>query len=308
MPEEKTPYLNHARFFEFLPVALYRATPAGRIIWANPAMVRTLGCGSMDELLGIHTPELYADRKVREKWRQMMRESGLVADFEWQMQRADGRRSWVRENARADCDDGGRIIAYEGSLEDITGKKQLRESLGERARVLDAINRVFSEAMTRGTEQEVAATCLSVAEEMTQSRFGFLGELNANGRLDTLAIGDASRRACLLHESRAPAMIRDMPVRGMWGRVIAGGRSLLANDPQNHPHSIGTPAGHISLTAFLGVPLAQDGKTTGLIGLANKDGGYTENDRENTEQLSLAFSKALQMKRTEAERSRVCSH
>jgi PAS domain-containing protein len=82
MPEEKTPHLNYARFFEFLPVALYRTTPDGRIIRANPAMVSTLGCGSMEELLGIYTPELYADTRVRKKWLQMMQESGVVADFE----------------------------------------------------------------------------------------------------------------------------------------------------------------------------------------------------------------------------------
>ena len=44
---------------------------------------------------------------------------------------------------------------------------------------LEAINTVFREALASETEEQLARTSLAVAEQLTTSRFGFIGELNA---------------------------------------------------------------------------------------------------------------------------------
>jgi len=43
--------------------------------------------------------------------------------------------------------------------------------------ILDAINRVFREALTCETEEELARTCLAVAEDLTNINFSFIGEV-----------------------------------------------------------------------------------------------------------------------------------
>jgi GAF domain-containing protein len=90
-----------------------------------------------------------------------------------------------------------------------------------------------------------------------------------------------------------------MEIRGIFGRVLKDGNSLIANEPGTHPDRVGLPSGHPELTAFLGVPLRQDGRTIGMVALGNKPSGYSEHDREAIEALSVAFVEALQRKRAD---------
>jgi light-regulated signal transduction histidine kinase (bacteriophytochrome) len=76
-------------------------------------------------------------------------------------------------------------------------------------------------------------------------------------------------------------------------------RSQLVNDPDNDPDRRGLPEGHPPISSFLGVPLKQGDKTIGMIALANKKEGYTEEDKSDLEVLSVAFVEALMRKRAE---------
>jgi PAS domain S-box-containing protein/diguanylate cyclase (GGDEF)-like protein len=158
---------------------------------------------------------------------------------------------------------------------------------------------VFEEALTSESEEGVARTCLAVAEQLTGSQFGFIGEVNEAGRFDTFAMSDPGWQACSMPDSDAVAAIRDMEVRGIWGSVIKQGRSLIANDPASHPDRVGTPDGHPPITAFLGTPLKRGDKTIGMIAVANKEAGYDVADQKDLESLSAAFVEALERKRAE---------
>jgi GAF domain-containing protein len=83
--------------------------------------------------------------------------------------------------------------------------------------------------------------------------------------------------------------------------VLEHGRSLLTNDPSAHPDSIGLPEGHPPLTAFLGVPLVEKGKTIGLVAVGNREGGYTVDQQQTIEALAPAVVQALLRKRAEDE-------
>jgi PAS domain S-box-containing protein len=98
-------------------------------------------------------------------------------------------------------------------------------------------------------------------------------------------------------------LLKNMEIRGIWGSVIRDERSIIANDPAAHPDRVGTPEGHPPITCFLGVPLKQAGKTIGMIGLANRKGGYDDTQREDVETLSVVIVEALMRHRAE-ERTR----
>ncbi len=168
----------------------------------------------------------------------------------------------------------------------------------ERA-ILNAINRVFREALTCDSDKQVAKQCLAVAEELTGSKFGFIGELNEQGRFDTIAMSDPGWSACNIPEADALAMLRDMPIRGIWSTALRAGQSQIINDPASHPDRVGTPQGHPPIDCFLGVPLVRGDKIVGLIALANKPGGYNPDDRQAIETLSVSFVEALLGKRAE---------
>ena len=189
--------------------------------------------------------------------------------------------------------------AVQGTVIDITEHKRAEEQILKQSAVLDAINRVFRETLTCETEEEVARMSLAVAEELTGSKFGFIGEVNEAGRFDTIALSDPGWEACIVPKTKAAVMIKDMEIRGIWGRVLKNGKSLIVNDPASHPARVGTPEGHPPLTSFLGVPLKRAGRTIGMIGLANKELGYTSADKQAVEALSVAFVEALTRKRAE---------
>ncbi|MDM8549060.1 GAF domain-containing protein [Desulfobacterales bacterium HSG2] len=166
-------------------------------------------------------------------------------------------------------------------------------------KLIDAINRVFYEALISESEEELGKTCLAAAEELTNSKFGFINEINPAGRLDTMAISDPGWEACRIPKSEAMIKIFDIEIRGINGKVINDGQSLIANDPASHPAYIGLPEGHPPLTSYLGVPLKRGSSVIGIISLGNKDPGYDLKDQQAVESLATAFVEALDRKRAE---------
>ncbi len=180
---------------------------------------------------------------------------------------------------------------------DITERKRLEQLAARQSAVVEAINRVFREALVCETEEELAKTCLAVAEQLTGSMFGWIGEVNAKWRLDTIVISDPGRGECGMPGSEAARAMRNMPIRGLWGTVIRKGRSLIVNDPASHPDRVGVPEGYPPLTSFLGVPLRRGSAIFGEIALANKRSGYLPEDVETVEALSVAIVESLLSKR-----------
>ena len=186
-------------------------------------------------------------------------------------------------------------IIWHGFITDITDLKTVQEESERRAAVTAAINRILQSALKAGTDVEVAFICLREAEALTGSPFGWVGEINPAGKMDTLALSDPGWKSCGIHESGQA--IKDMELRGIFGHALKNAESLLTNDPGNHPERVGLPQGHPPLTAFLGVPLLVGGRSIGMVALGNKTGGYTSHDQEAIEALSVAFVEALHRKR-----------
>ena len=184
---------------------------------------------------------------------------------------------------------------------DITKRKQVEEQLRRQGGVLEAINKVLLETLTCETEEDVAGTCLAMAEELTSSKFGFIGEVNESERFDTIALSNPGWDACKIPESNAAVIIKNMEMRGIWGSVLKDEQSYIVNDPASHPERVGTPDGHPPITSFLGVPLKHAGRTIGMMGLANKESGYDLTDQQAVETLSVGFVEALMRKRNDEE-------
>jgi PAS domain S-box-containing protein len=182
---------------------------------------------------------------------------------------------------------------------DVTERKHAEEQIARQSAVLNAVNQVFQKALTCETEEALARKCLAVAEQLTGSKFGFLGEVNPAGLFDTIAISNPGWDACKMPESDATRLIKNMPIRGVDRSTLREEKSRIVNDPATHPDRVGVPAGHPPITSFLGVPLKQAGKTIGMIGLANREGGYTDTQREDVETLAVAMVETLMRKRAE---------
>jgi len=185
--------------------------------------------------------------------------------------------------------------------QEITERKHAEEQVLRHATVLEAINEVFQETLTCETEEELGKICLSVAEKLTGSKFGFYGELNPEGLLDDIAISNPGWEACKMAVSNARRDVKNMPIRGIDRSTIRDGKSRIVNEDEiaTHPDRVGTPDGHPKIKAFLGVPLKYKEKIIGMIGLGNKEGGYVTSDQEAMETLAVAIAEAMRNKRGE---------
>ena len=190
-----------------------------------------------------------------------------------------------------------RLKEYSEQLEEMV-EQRIRD-IQRQNEVLEAINKVFQEVLICEDEAEVGNTCLTVAEELTESKFGFIGLINKEGLFDTIAISDPGYAACKVPGTDQIELITNMTLDGIDRSTMQEEKSRIINDPVNHPDRKGVPKGHPPITAFLGVPLKHEGKTIGMIGLANKEDGYQITDQESIESLSVAFVEALKKKQAD---------
>ncbi|NVM53987.1 MAG: PAS domain-containing protein [Candidatus Helarchaeota archaeon] len=214
----------------------------------------------------------------------------------------------VHEQAEITFAESGKPIRMLGTVQDITMQQNVEFELIRKNSLLNAINRVFQETLRSDMLKDVANTCLLVAEEITGSKFGFIGEINPDGRFDTIAISNPGWNACRMPETEATKLIKNMELRGIWSIVLKDEKSHIVNNPKSHPASVGTPDGHPKLTSFIGVPLKHAGKTFGLIALGNKEGGYDQYDQEIVEALSIAIVEAIMRKQAEIEITKYRDH
>jgi signal transduction histidine kinase/DNA-binding response OmpR family regulator len=192
---------------------------------------------------------------------------------------------------------------------DLDGQKteliKQKTEVVRKSALIEGINRVLRESILCETVEDVAKTCLAVAEELTGSQFGFVGEIDEDGMFCNIAMSDPGWSACTVPERDRQLLIEKREIGGLWGKAIKEEKSLFVNDVPSHPESRGVPSGHPSIRSFLAVPLRDaDKKISGMIALAGKEKGYDESDLLAIESLSVAFGEALQHKRAQEALSR----
>ncbi|MBZ5495707.1 MAG: PAS domain S-box protein [Acidobacteriia bacterium] len=130
--------------FENLPVGIYRTTPAGQMLTANPAMAHILGYETPAELIAAASDvgsSVYAKPEHRRELLGVLGQYGIVRNFETRLRRRSGDQIWVSISARAVKDTDGRDLCYEGSIQDITERKRAEDALREsEARLTCVVN------------------------------------------------------------------------------------------------------------------------------------------------------------------------
>lgn len=148
-PPTKAPTADgrYEALFADVPIGLYRSTPEGTIVDANPALVQMLGYPDRQTLAACNAADLYVTPEDRWRWLAERERNGCVKDFEMRLKRRDGTVLWVRDTARAIHDEGGRIQYFEGSLLDITEQKIASEAVRESERRYRAIVETVQEGL-----------------------------------------------------------------------------------------------------------------------------------------------------------------
>lgn len=140
--------------FESSLIGLYRTTPDGKILMANPTIIKMLGYNTFDEVVKRNLEEEWFEPQYPRKiFKERMERDGQVVGLESVWIKKDGTNLFIRESAKAHKDARGKIQYYEGVVENITEKWKAEEALKES----EERYRVISEQISEGVALTVDA-------------------------------------------------------------------------------------------------------------------------------------------------------
>ncbi len=123
---------------ENIPLGIFRATPSGEIISANPALVEMFGFDSAEQILTCPALDLYLIPAKRREMLELLDLKGVITGFEAKFKRLNGSTFWGSNNITVVRDEKGEILYFDGILENIDQRKRLEEEL-QKAEKLESL-------------------------------------------------------------------------------------------------------------------------------------------------------------------------
>ena len=183
---------TYYRFFERVPLGLYRQNSTGEISEANSTLTKMLGYNRTEDLQGKTLIDCYIEPQLYLQWQQQLNGTETAAEFEGQVRRLDGKTIWIRQNAIAVKNDRGMTIGYEGAIADITNRKQAeleRVELLQRERQAreeaEAVNRIKDEFLAT-LSHELRTPLNAILGWMQLLRSGKMSSSQTNKALDVI--------------------------------------------------------------------------------------------------------------------------
>ncbi len=116
--------------YEESSIGIYQTTPEGNVLLSNKALLNILGYDSFDGLKDRNIEEGEFDPSYsRSEFKEAMEKEGKIQGLENAWKRQDGKMVYIRENAKAIRDSEGKILYYDGTIEDITERKLAEKAL-----------------------------------------------------------------------------------------------------------------------------------------------------------------------------------
>ncbi len=126
---------------------------------------------------------------------------------------------------------------------------------------------------------ESARAIFDACKELTGAIAGYVALLSDDGKENIVLFLDSGGLPCTVDPSLP------MPIRGLRAEAYNSGEVAIENDFPKSEWQKFSPKGHVQLNNVMFAPLKIEQRTVGVIGLANKEGGFTKRDAE----MAMAF-------------------
>jgi PAS domain S-box-containing protein len=216
-----------------------------------------------------------------------MEEQDHVEGFEYELIRRDGKRVWINENAHAVRDEQGKLLYYEGTVEDITERKRAEAERQASMEIIRSVNMTDNlDDLLRGIHVALkkvlyAENCFVALHEPATDmfHFPFLAD-----QFDAAPPPQKVGQSCTAYVFRTgKAMLIPQSV---FDRLVEQGKVEL----------VGTPS-----PSWLGVPLRSPSATIGVLVVQHYQdpGAYTQRDLEFLSSVGGQIALAIERKRHE---------
>jgi PAS domain S-box-containing protein len=225
--------------YENATIGIYRTTPNGRILMANPAAVRLLGYDSFEEISQRNLEEGgFEPSYSRKGFRDQIEKDEVISGLESAWVKKDGSIVFVRESARAIRDENGKTLYYDGTFEDITERKVAEQSLLEsearyRARTeeLEALFTLSTRLREAQTADDMLPVILGEMRRVLDTDACEIRLLDATGERLLVALSEGASAA-----RTGTTFGRDV---GIAGHVMRTRQPYVTNDGSSQNSGVG---------------------------------------------------------------------
>jgi len=212
--------------------------------------------------------------------------------IEFRVKHKDGNYRWVLSRGEAVRDAAGKAIRMVGAITDITERKRVEQTLAIQGEILTAVTEALAAYVEHGDWRKAMGRLLRTALAQTQSEYGFIGVVEGaalrvlahEGLVwDQVLNRDFYEQALRRYEELGYLEFTNF--ENLFGRAITTGQAIIANAPDSDSRSAGRPSGHPPMHSFLGVPIFVGQQVQGVVALANRADGYSEEDQRRIETL-----------------------
>ncbi|MGE5138012.1 MAG: GAF domain-containing protein, partial [Rudaea sp.] len=291
---------RYRNLVENAPVGIYRTTPDGHILAANPTIVRMLGYNSFEELVRFNLEREGRAAGYRGKrFAEMLEHDGVVRGLESAWRRRDGAEIYVRENAQAVRAPDGEILYYDGTVEDITERRRVEESERELRALAEALRDTAALLNSTLNQDQVMDLMLSnLGRVVPHDASSIMLVENGIGRI-VRTRGYAERGADA--EIRAVEFrMDDLP---LLREIAQSGRPAVIPDTRAFPAWARLP--HTDwIRSHASAPLRVRGETVGFVGVGSTIPGFFKEQhgarlQAFADQASIALENARLLSETE---------
>ena len=190
---------------------------------------------------------------------------------------------WHQVDAAPSREPDGSVI-WHGYTTDITEARLAQQRVERQQRMLDAVRQAQALFIEAEDKRHAFDGLLDTFLKVTGSQYGFVGEVmnDRAGRpyLRTHAITDISwdEASHRMYQQHREAGLVFRNLQTLFGHAMVAREPVIANQPADDPRRGGLPPGHPRMDCFLGVPLMAGERMVAMVGLANQEGGYSEED------------------------------
>lgn len=219
--------------------------------------------------------------------------------------------SWIRVSAKKILDSKGNPYRLDGIIKDITEETNSKNQLQLSQYQLEGITATLLNYINTGDSRKSLPHLLDNIIQITNSEYGFLGEIlyDESGlpylkthAITDIAWNDETRE---YYQAYVHKGIEFRNLDTLFGETLRNHVVVLSNDPQNDPRSGGLPHGHPPMHNYIGIPIFKNDQIIGMLGLANREGGFTEELAEQIKPTLVTASAIIENHRHEQDRKRI---